>query len=303
MIKYAIVGTGGLGGYYGGRLADSGQEVYFLLHKDYQEVSRRQTLIVDSVKGDFVLQSPHIYRDSKEMPVCDVVLVCMKTCNNHLLPEILSPIVHPGSVVVLVQNGLRLEEELAEKMPHQALAGATAFICSYRVGAGHIRHDAYGELNLAPFRDCPQDVLHQVCADLEAAGVPTHFEPDLHALRWKKLVWNIPYNGLTVILNAKTDRLTFEPAARDLVCRLMREVVEAAAASGVQIPSDYIGKMLDLTEKMTPYWPSMRLDYDARRPMEVRTMYSNPIQEARENGYEMKMTEVMEKQLLFLGNY
>ena len=296
--KYAIVGVGGIGGYYGGRLAQSGQEVHFLCRSDYQHI-KEHGLKVESVKGDFHLTQVNAYNDAKQMPPCDVILVCTKTLSNYQLKEILPPLVHQDSLVILVQNGLGMEQTLAQALPDIKIAGATAFICSFKVGQGHIRHAEYGELSLSPYHACVADSLKQVALDLQQAGIPTQYVDDLNYLRWKKLVWNIPYNGLTVLMNASTDKLTFDADTRRLLQDLMREVIEAAATCGATIPFDFIDKMIASTEKMTPYSPSMKLDYEASRPMEIDTMYTCPIQTARAAGYEMKKTAVLEQQLRF----
>ena len=269
--KYAIVGVGGIGGYYGGRLAQSGQEVHFLCRSDYQHI-KEHGLKVESVKGDFHLTQVNAHNDAKQMPPCDVILVCTKTLSNYQLKEILPPLVHQDSLVILVQNGLGMEQTLAQALPDIKIAGATAFICSFKVGQGHIRHAEYGELSLSPYHACVADSLKQVALDLQQAGIPTQYVDDLNYLRWKKLVWNIPYNGLTVLMNASTDKLTFDADSRPLLQDLMREVIEAAAACGATIPFDFIDKMIASTEKMTPYSPSMKLDYEASRPMEIDTM-------------------------------
>ncbi|MBO5768373.1 MAG: putative 2-dehydropantoate 2-reductase [Bacteroidales bacterium] len=300
--RYAIVGVGGIGGYYGGRLAQSGQEVHFLCRSDYQHI-KEHGLKVESVKGDFHLTQVNAYNDAKQMPPCDVILVCTKTLSNHQLKEILPSLVHQDSLVILVQNGLGMEQTLAQALPDIKIAGATAFICSFKVGQGHIRHAEYGELSLSPYHACVADSLKQVALDLQQAGIPTQYVDDLNYLRWKKLVWNIPYNGLTVLMNASTDKLTFDADSRPLLQDLMREVIEAAAACGATIPFDFIDKMIASTEKMTPYSPSMKLDYEASRPMEIDTMYTCPILTARAAGYEMKKTAVLEQQLRFKEKY
>lgn len=299
-LSYAIIGTGGIGGYYGGCLAKSGKDVHFLFHSDYEFV-KQYGLQVDSVRGDFHLQSVQAYGNSSEMPKCDVVLVCMKTTNNHLLKAILSSIVHANSVVVLIQNGLGIEKQLADEMPGVSIVGATAFICTTKIGPGHVHHAEYGSLTMAKYCGECEAVLQQIAADFEEAGVQVNVGDDLNSIRWKKLVWNIPYNGLTVVLNAETDDLTFNPDTRQLVIDLMNEVVAAGRACGAKISDTFVSKMIDMTEKMTPYSPSMRVDYDAHRPMEIQAMYSNPIQIALQHGYAMKKTEVVEKQLRFLA--
>ena len=298
-LTYAIVGTGGIGGYYGGCLAKAGHPVHFLLHSDYEYVLKNG-LKIDSVNGDFHLEKVSAYKNSQDMPKCDVVLVCLKTIQNHILPSILKPLLHEKTVVVLVQNGMGMEQELSEQLPSTSIVGATAFICTTKVGPGHIHHGEYGALTLAKHCGDCDEIVRQIASDFENASVNVSVFDDLNSVRWKKLVWNIPYNGLTVVLNAATDTLTNNPDSRKLVIDLMNEVVSAGRTCGAKISDSFIDKMIAMTEKMTPYSPSMKLDYDARRPMEIQTMFTNPIAIAKAQGFEMRKTEMLEQQLRFL---
>lgn len=300
-LSYAIVGTGGIGGYYGGCLAKAGQSVHFLFNSDYEFV-KQHGLQVDSVNGDFHLLQINAYNSSKEMPKCDVVLVCLKTTKNHLIREILRPILHEKSVVVLIQNGLGIEQALSKEIPNTSIVGATAFICTTKIGPGHIHHAEYGTITLAKYCGNCDDVIQQIANNFIAAGIGVNVFDDLNSVRWKKLVWNIPYNGLTVVLNAATDELTYNPKTRKLVIDLMTEVVEAGRVCGAKISDLFISKMIEMTEKMTPYSPSMKVDFDSHREMEIQAMYTNPIEIARAHGFEMHKTEMLEQQLCFLSD-
>ena len=299
-LKYAVIGTGAIGGYYGGRLASNGNDVHFLYHSEYAHV-KAHGLQVDSVCGSFHLMAMNVYDSTSAMPQCDVVLVSLKSTQNHLLPQMLAPILHDGSIIILIQNGLGLEQELQRSLPHHIIAGGMAFICSSRVAPGHIVHADYGALTIAfQDRDMPQPLAEQIATDMNNAGIPCRVEGDLNLYRWRKLVWNIPFNGLTVALKTSTDKLMQDPASLQLVTDLMQEVAQGARACGAGIGQDFIDKMLSDTQKMKPYAPSMRLDYDNRRPMEIRAIYSNPVATARLAGVEMHKVEMLEQMLKFI---
>jgi len=297
-LKYAIVGTGALGGYYGGRLAQDGCDVDFLLNSDYAFVSENG-LRVDSVKGDFHLFPVQAYGAPADMPKADVVLVCLKTTSNHLLKAILKPLLHDNSVVILIQNGLGIEELLHKDLPETQIAGALAFICSNKIGQGHIRHLDFGKLTLGSHNVLNHDVLQRVCDDFNSAGVPCELTDNLYFARWQKLVWNVPYNGLTVVLNTITDQIMANPNSRELAHQLMYEVVEGANACGVPLKREWADKMIEMTAKMTPYAPSMKLDFDNKRPLEIDAIYSQSIAHALKNGCQMPKVEMLEKQLQF----
>ena len=110
-MTYGIIGTGAIGGYYGGKLAHSGKDVHFLFHRDYEYV-REHGLQIDSCDGSFHLDNVNAYHSTADMPKCDVVLVGLKTTNNHLLPELLAPLLHPQTIVVLIQNGIGVEADV-----------------------------------------------------------------------------------------------------------------------------------------------------------------------------------------------
>lgn len=298
-LKYGVIGTGALGGYYGGKLAYAGNDVHFLLRSDYQHV-KEKGLQVDSVAGDFHLKSVSCYSSTNEMPVCDVVLVCLKTTQNDRLPDLLKPILHENTVVVLIQNGLGLEESLDQKMPNVSIAGGLAFICSQKAGLGYVQHLDLGKLVLGMHSSQGYEVLETVCSDFQRAGVPCQLSDNLAYSRWQKLVWNVPFNGLTVVMNTTTDQLVEDESTRQLALDMMLEVVQAANECGHKLDPEFAHKMLAMTLKMKPYAPSMKLDYDFKRLMEIEAIYTSPIRTALEAGYKMNKVTMLEKQLRFI---
>lgn len=299
-LTYAVVGTGALGGFYGGLLAKAGHKVEFLIRSDYEYV-KHNGLRVDSVLGDFHIHNLSLFKNTEEMAPCDVVLVCLKTTQNELLKTILPPLLKPDTVVVLLQNGLGVEADLAIEFPRLNVAGGVAFICSQKAGPGHIRHLDLGKIEIGLHCGDRTDIVSQVCEDLTHAGVSASVCVDLMYTRWRKLIWNIPFNGMAVVMNASTDQLIRHPATRPLIYDLMRDVVNGANAMGVALDEATARKMVDMTENMTPYEPSMKLDYEHQRPLEVKYIYSRPIEMARAAGYEMTHVEMLERQLLFLS--
>ncbi|MDR1860480.1 MAG: putative 2-dehydropantoate 2-reductase [Bacteroidales bacterium] len=300
-LKYGIIGVGGIGGYYGGRLANAGFDVSFLLHTDYNYV-KINGLRVESCRGDFIVKPIAAIGSPQEMPVCDVMLVCLKTTNNYLLPKLLQHAVGTNTITVLLQNGLGNEAALSAMMPDLRLAGGLAFICAWKAGAGYIVHADYGMLNIGGYNltETDMETLAQVQRDFIQSGIKCTLTNDLYAARWQKLLWNIPYNGLTVALNTTTARLMQEKPSRELVRRIMHEVVNAANACGVPMNAAQVDKMMEMTDTMRPYSPSMKLDCDAHRPLEIEAIYTRPVQEARRHGCEMPCVEMLEEQLQFI---
>ena len=298
-MRYGIIGVGAIGGYYGSKLAHSGQEVHFLSHSDYQFV-KENGMQVDSCDGSFHLDQVNVYQHPEDMPKCDVVVVGLKTINNHLLPELLPPLLHEHTAVVLIQNGVGVEADVQQMFPNVQLIAGLAFICSAKTEPGRVNHQCYGSINLANYSCKDESLFENILKDFTDAAIPAASVPYDEA-RWKKAVWNMPFNGMTVALNTRTDLLLKNPATRQLIRDLMMEVVEASRALGISgVDEAFVEKMIQMTDEMTPYSPSMKLDYDFHRPMEIHYLYTRPIEIARAAGYRMAKLEMLEAELRFL---
>ena len=298
-MKYGIIGTGAIGGYYGAKLAHAGQEVHFLLHRDYEYV-KQHGLQVDSCDGSFHLDNVNVYQHAEDMPQCDVVLVGLKSVNNDKLQSLLPPLLHAHTLVVLIQNGIGVEEDVQKMFPDVQLAAGLAFICSAKTEPGLVNHQCYGSINLANY-SCKDEALMQTVVDeFRQGGIETGLV-EYHEARWKKAVWTMPFNGMTVALHTQTDQLLKNQSTRQLIREQMMEVVSAAQHLGVNnLDSSFVDKMIETTDAMTPYSPSMRLDYDFHRPMEIYYLYTRPLEIAREAGCPMPKLEMLEAELRFL---
>ena len=298
-MKYGVIGAGAVGGYYGSKLVNAGKEVHFLFHKHFDYV-KQHGLQVDSCDGSFHLDDLNAYQHAEDMPPCDVVLVGLKTVNNYLLPKLLSPLLKDDTLVVLIQNGIGVEEDLQKLMPKVQLAAGLAFICCAKSQPGLIEHQCYGYINIGNYSCKNPDLILTVVNDFREAGVDAN-EVEYEEARWKKAVWNMPFNGMTVALQTQTDVLLKSPHTMQLIKDQMLEVIQAAQACGVKnIDDTFADKMIDNTLNMTPYSPSMKLDFDFHRPMEIEYIYSRPIQEARKAGYRMAKLEMLEAELRFI---
>ena len=297
-MRYGIIGVGAIGGFYGSKLAYSGQEVHFLSHSDYQYV-KEHGMQVDSCDGSFHLNHINVYQYPQDMPKCDVVIVGLKTTNNHLLKDLLPPILHEHTVVVLIQNGIGVEADVQQNFPELQLIAGLAFICSAKTEPGHVNHQCYGSINFGNYSCKDETLLQNIINDFTKAGIKTASVPYEEA-RWKKAVWNMPFNGMTVALETRTDLLLKNPATRQLIREQMMEVIGAANHLGVTgLDSSFAEKMIETTDAMTPYSPSMKLDYDFHRPMEIHYLYTRPIEIARAAGFRMPKLEMLEAELRF----
>jgi 2-dehydropantoate 2-reductase len=304
MTTYAVLGVGALGGLYGGLLARSGLVVHFLLHSDFEHV-REHGLRVDTPLGDFHLPKVNAYRSACDMPAVDVVIVAWKATANAALKTTLPPIVGPDTTVLVLQNGWDIELDSAKIVGAEHVMGGCCFLCCNKVGPGHIHHLDYGRIVFGEYAPLLSGVItprmERITTDFRRAGIDIVATEDLRQTRWMKLMWNIPFNGLSVVLNALTDRIMSEPHTAQLAESLMREVREAAAGCGSSIDEDVIEKLLSDTAKMVPYASSMLVDHQQGRPIEVEAIVGNPLRAAQAAGVSTPRIEMLYAQLKYLS--
>jgi 2-dehydropantoate 2-reductase len=309
MSTFAVVGTGALGGFYGGLLARSGREVHFLMRSDAAFV-KTHGLRVDSKLGDFHLPQVNVYSNVHEMPQCDNIILALKSTQNHLLAELLPPLLHERSMVLVLQNGLHVEQSTRDIVGPGRVAGGCCFLCSNKVGPGHIRHLDYGKILMGPYQGLDDTETGPTMSRLNAlqqemidAGIDCHTTESLTLARWRKLMWNIPFNGLSVILNSSTNKIMEHPASRALAESIIREVRQTACDCGHSIEPEFVQYMMDHTDEMVPYDSSMRLDFLAGRPIEVESIYGNALRSADRANVNAPILRTLYRQLTFLADH
>ena len=303
--SYAIIGTGAVGGYYGGLLAKAGFDVHFLVHSGYKLV-KMNGLVVKSKNGDFHLPSIQAYRSASDMPPCDVVLICLKAMNNSVLKGMLPKLVKPDGVAIVMENGLGVEDEVADSIGPDRVMGGLCLICSRKIAPGTIHHIDYGSVKFAEFTEdhSPRDItdrMQRIADDFKKAGVsPVELSSDLQVARWQKLVWNIPFGGLCITMNTTTQRLMQGKSSRKLAESIMHELIDGAAALGHGFPHDFADAMMAATDAMLPYQPSIKLDFDAGKPMELKYIFGNPLRALQKAGFKAPLLKSLYREIRYL---
>jgi len=301
-MKIAIVGCGALGSYYGARLCRDGHEVHFLLRSDFEAV-RRRGVFIRSPEGDFNVR-PRCAQSPAQIGLADLVLIGLKTTANDQFPQLLPPLVGPHTAVVTLQNGLGNEEALARLFPVEQILGGLCFVCLTRVAPGVIQHLDHGRIVLGEFQRWPEPRTQDLATLIRHAGVPCVVTDDLTRAHWEKLVWNVPFNGLGVASAAgidavtrgslapgqalgaslTTDQLLADPAWETLVLALMHEVIHAAHGLGLKVPEALAEKHVARTRTMGPYKASTLVDFERGQPLELPSLFLEPLRLAQQAG-------------------
>jgi 2-dehydropantoate 2-reductase len=295
----AFVGTGAVGGYYGARLVQHGQEVHFLLRSDF-EVVRTRGWKIKSHQGDFSVGASqvHAFDNPRQMPKADLVVVSLKTTANDQLQNLISPLLKEDTAILTLQNGLGNEELLASLFGPQRVMGGNAFVCVTRMGPGELHHQAEGGIRLGEFNGGRSLRAERICEIFRAGGIDCDVLEDLRAGRWQKLSWNVPFNGLGAVMDLTTDELIATKAGTDLVVGIMQEVMAAAGALGISFPPDWIERMMEKTRRMGVYPTSMQIDRQEKRPMEVEAILGEPVRQAKTHGVAVPLMEALYRMAL-----
>ena len=283
----AVVGSGAIGLYYGGRLAAAGENVSFLTRSDYDEISKNG-LHVESVHGDFDLPEVKAFRSAEEIGPVDLVLVCWKATANHLLATVLPPLLHESTQVLTLQNGLGNCEAIADITGPARVLGGLCFVCINRISPGQIRHSAGGRVAIGEWADGEPGRAEEIADRFKAAGIPGVAVPNLQQAQWEKLVWNVPFNGLSVAEGGvTTDVLLASHETETEIRGLMAEVVNTARALGLPLGDELIDFNIERTRPMGPYRTSSMIDFTEGREVEVGPIWREPLRRAEESGIPM----------------
>ncbi|MFJ3485104.1 putative 2-dehydropantoate 2-reductase [Pseudomonas sp. NPDC090202] len=305
--RIGIIGTGAIGGFYGLMLARAGYDVHFLLRSEFSAVSQNGLRIDSQVHGLLTLDNVQAYSSAADMPPCDWLLVGAKTTSNGDLAPAIIEAAAADAKVLLLQNGLAVEDELRALLPDSLhLLGGLCFICVHRTGPGQVTHQAFGAVNIGyhsgPAVDAAASlqIVEQGAALFHAAGIESVAMDNLDKARWQKLVWNVPYNGLSVLLNASTTPLMADEDSRELIQGLMAEVVQGAEACGHELPEGYAEQLFKVTGHMPDYRPSMYHDFLEKRPLELEAIYARPLAAALAAGCDMPKIRALYHALAFI---
>jgi 2-dehydropantoate 2-reductase len=289
--RIAIVGSGAVGLYYGARLANAGEDVNFLLRSDYDTILR-DGIRVESVHGDFSQTNVCGWRTPEQIGPVDLVIVAWKATANRHLSDVLPPLLHAGSQVLTLQNGLGNCEKIAEITGAERVLGGLCFVCINRLSPGHVRHSGGGRISIGEWRADHCGRAKSFATRFQEAGIHAFAVEQLERAQWEKLVWNIPFNGLSIAEGGvSTDVLLASEGTREEIRALMAEVINAGRALGHDLESSLIENNINRTYPMGAYRPSSMIDFLEGREVELAPIWEEPLRQARAAGVEMTRTD------------
>lgn len=277
-IKVLLYGTGAVGSFYAGKISQAGATVDVVARSDY-EVVKKQGIKIKSILGDFHFKPGRVLKSGSEYNENpDYIIVATKVLPEIDIYNLIKDSVTSKSSIVLLQNGIDIEKSVFEKFPDNEIISALAFICVSRKSYGVVDHQDYGRIIIGRYPGGNSEKVKTLEFLLNQSGLPVESTDDVINARWKKLLWNAPFNPLSVICaGSDTKELLKNKNIKELCIEIMKEVLLLASADGHPLDDSMIIKNIDDTINMTPYKTSMLLDYENKRPMEVDAILGNAI--------------------------
>jgi 2-dehydropantoate 2-reductase len=281
--KILIIGAGAIGSFYGSLLARAGQQVSMVVRSDY-EVVKANGIDVESTLGRWNFKPNHVVKTATDYPEqADFVILSTKVTDDIDRVELIRAAIKPETVIVLIQNGIAIEQEIAQAFPDNVLISGLAFVCVTRTKPGYVEHIAYGRLVFGDYPQGISDKTTEISAMFDESGVQSVTTDNIVTARWQKTVWNAPFNPISVLSNG-LDTQSVLSTQESYVRAIMSEVTEIAKAVGHPLRDDIVDLNIDSTRKMPAYKTSMLIDFEHGRSMETEAILGNAVRAGQSAG-------------------
>lgn len=299
-VKIGVFGSGGVGGYFGGKLAQSGVDVHFIARGEHLRAIQASGLQVESDQGDFWLKSVQAAENPQEVGRVDAILLGVKAWQVSEAAQAMKPMVGPDTFVIPLQNGVEAPTQLAGVLGARHVIGGLCWITSFIPGPGRIRqagiepYIAFGELH---------DQASQRCQDLltlfHGAGVKAEIPADIRAAMWEKFTFISAISGVASVTRAPAGVIRSLPETRQLLIHAVEEIATVAEAKGINLSQDVLSKTLAFIDNLPEdAQPSMQRDIISGRPSELAYQNGAVVRLARELDMPVPVNEYLYASLL-----
>jgi 2-dehydropantoate 2-reductase len=282
--RVLVVGAGAIGSFYGTALAEQGAEVSVVCRSEYDAVRDHGYAIESSKLGDRLFRPAQVLRSAAEYQggPPDFLIVSVKVVEGVDRAALIRDAVGPDTAIVLIENGVEIESEIADAFPENELISALAFVQVSRVGPGKVKHHAFGDLSFGNYPNGISDRCRSFADQLQEGGIKCTLFDNVVTARWQKCVWNAVFNPISVLGGVLDTEAILSPAEGEAFVRqAMKEVGDIAAATGHPLPEGLFDQFINGTRKAPPYKTSMALDYENGRPMEIEVILGNTVRAGR----------------------
>jgi 2-dehydropantoate 2-reductase len=299
-MKILIMGTGGVGGYYGGLLAQQGNEVTFISRGAHLYALRHQGLQVKSVHGDFTVFPANATEDPAKVETVDLVLFCVKTYNTDEAAEAIRPVVGPQTVVMSLQNGVDAAERIGKVIGLEHVIGGVTWLSSAVESPGVIKQiSQFRRIVLGELSGGTSERIQSIFEVLNHTGITVEISENIQKVLWTKLVFITAVSSIGSLTRLPMGDYRSVPETRNLLSSIMQEVESVARAQGVELDGDVVQNWLEFIDNAAPHIkPSMQLDVEAGHRTELESMIGVVGRKGRELGVPTPVADFVYASLL-----
>jgi len=299
-MKIAIFGTGAVGGYFGGRLAQAGRQVVFIARGKHLQALQANGLKVDSINGDFTVHPVQATDDPTEAGVVDAVIVGVKAWQVPEAAEAMRPMVGPQTFVVPLQNGVDAPSQLVAVLGAEHVLGGLCGLWSFVVEPGHIRHAGVDPfVNFGELDNRASDRTEKLRQAFAQANVNVEIPPDIHVAMWRKFLFIVSTSGMGAVTRSPIGTYRELPETRKMLEQVMSEVFQLARAHNIDLPEDAVSTALAFIDGLPASGTaSMQRDIMEGRPSELETQNGAVVRMAQEVGVDTPLNAFIYHSLL-----
>jgi len=288
-MRIVIFGTGGVGGFFGGRLARAGEDVTFIARGEHLGAIKANGLKVDSTAGDFVIYPGKATDDVSEVGETDLVVLGVKAWQVPEAARAIKPIVGPGTTVLPLQNGVDAVPQLVDELGAENVIGGLCRIVSFVVGPGHIRHAGFTpSIIIGEIDNRRTERITKIEEVFKRAGLEITVARDIQVALWTKFLFIVSFSGVGAMANAPAGTIRSDPKWRTQIVNAMEEIYSLAHARGIKLPPDSVNNVMAAIDALPEdATSSMQRDIAAGKPSELDSQNGAVVRMARETGIEV----------------
>jgi len=303
-MRIVVFGTGGVGGYFGGRLARAGEDVTFIARGEHLRAIRANGLKIDSTDGDFVIYPARVTDDVNEVGETDLVILGVKAWQVPDAARAIKPLVGSTTTVLPLQNGVEAVPQLVGELGQDNVIGGLCRIVSFVVEPGHIRHAGFTpSIIIGELDNQSTDRIRKIEEVFKHAGLEITVARDIQVALWTKFLFIASFSGIGAMANAPAGTIRSDPKWRTQILKAMAEIYALAHARGINLPPDSIDKVMASVDALPEdATSSMQRDIAAGKPSELESQNGAVVRMARETGIEVPTHTLIYETLVSRGS-
>jgi len=298
-MRITIFGTGGVGGFFGGRLAQAGEDVTFIARGEHLNAIKANGLRVDSTEGDFVIYPARATDDVGQAGETELVILGVKAWQVPEAARAIKAIVGSKTTVLPLQNGVEAVPQLVDELGQENVIGGLCRIVSFVVGPGHIRHAGFKpSIIIGELDNRTTDRITRIEEVFKRAGLDITVARDIQVALWTKFLFIASFSGVGAMANAPAGVIRKDPKWRTQIVNAMEEIYALAHARGIKLPPDSVDNVMRFVDSLPEdATSSMQRDIATGKPSELEAQNGAVVRMAHESNFDVPTHELIYKTL------